>query len=242
CEELIERYPESSALLSFYRRLIRLQREIHADLERSRQTDLRELCRYYPRLLALADQAGPGPLSEYGRSRFRNLPEQEELLRLCWETSELKGPGPAEPAKFYARALLQPYAEYLASRGAPDMESTGGSCPFCGARPVAGILRGEGDGAKRSLLCSLCSTEWEYRRILCPACGEEDRERLPTYVAEQMNYIRVEACETCKSFIKSVDLSKNGLAVPVVDELASPALAIWADEHGYAKIETNLLG
>jgi FdhE protein len=57
-----------------------------------------------------------------------------------------------------------------------------------------------------------------------------------------MNYIRVEACDTCKTFLKSVDLSKNGLAVPVVDELASTALTIWADEHGYTKLETNLFG
>ena len=54
--------------------------------------------------------------------------------------------------------------------------------------------------------------------------------------------IRVEGCDTCKSYIKSVDLTRNGHAVPTVDELATVALNIWADEHGYVKLETNLLG
>jgi formate dehydrogenase maturation protein FdhE len=30
--------------------------------------------------------------------------------------------------------------------------------------------------------------------------------------------------------------------VPVVDEIATVALNIWAEEHGYAKLEANLLG
>jgi FdhE protein len=39
-----------------------------------------------------------------------------------------------------------------------------------------------------------------------------------------------------------VDLTKNGLAVPEVDELASIALDLWASEHGYTKLQTNLFG
>jgi formate dehydrogenase maturation protein FdhE len=43
------------------------------------------------------------------------------------------------------------------------------------------------------------------------------------------------------TYIKSVDLTRNGHAIPVADELATVALNIWADEHGYHKLETNLL-
>ena len=39
-----------------------------------------------------------------------------------------------------------------------------------------------------------------------------------------------------------IDLSKNGLADPLVDELASVPLDLWAQEHGYAKLHPNLLG
>jgi FdhE protein len=52
----------------------------------------------------------------------------------------------------------------------------------------------------------------------------------------------VEACDSCQTYIKSVDLTKNGLAVPVVDELATIALNLWAEENGYRKLQLNLLG
>ena len=105
-----------------------------------------------------------------------------------------------------------------------------------------GVLREEGDGGKRSLICSLCATEWEFRRILCPACGEEAVDKLPVYTASEIDYVRVEACESCHTYIKSVDLTKNGLAVPVVDELASVPLNLWAEDHGYRKLQRNVLG
>ncbi|HTA42938.1 MAG TPA: formate dehydrogenase accessory protein FdhE [Bryobacteraceae bacterium] len=57
-----------------------------------------------------------------------------------------------------------------------------------------------------------------------------------------MDYVRVNACDTCRTYIKSVDLTKEGHAVPVVDELATTAITLWGEEHGYAKVETNLAG
>ncbi len=66
--------------------------------------------------------------------------------------------------------------------------------------------------------------------------------KLPVYVAEELGHVRVEACDTCHHFIKTIDLTKDGRAVPVVDELAAIPLSLWAEEHGYAKLRTNLLG
>ena len=107
---------------------------------------------------------------------------------------------------------------------------------------MAGVLRGEGDGAKRWLLCSLCSTEWQFRRVLCPGCGEENKDKLPIYTAAEFPAARVDACDNCQTYIKSIDLTKDGRAIPAVDEIATVALNIWAEEHDYAKLETNLLG
>jgi len=92
------------------------------------------------------------------------------------------------------------------------------------------------------MLCSFCLQEWDFRRIYCAACGEEDEKKLPVYVAEQFPHVRVEACETCKNFIKTIDLTKNGHAIPIVDELASIPLTLWAAEKGYTKLQGNLLG
>jgi len=92
------------------------------------------------------------------------------------------------------------------------------------------------------LQCSFCSQEWEFRRIFCAYCGEDKEQKLPVYVADQFPYIRVEACETCKHFLRTVDLTKDGNAIPIVDDLAAVPLSLWAHENGYTRIQSNLLG
>ena len=187
--------------------------------------------------------------SKSGAEYLQSADAQQELLVASWEEAgedpTLDPLATSLAGRFYARVLLQPYAEHLATRGslaAAADDATVVTCPFCSGRPVAGVLRGEGDGAKRWLLCSLCSTEWPFRRVLCPNCSETDRDHLPVYSAPDFEHVRVEACERCKTYIKSVDLTRDGHAVPLVDELATVALNIWAEEHGYTKLEPNLLG
>jgi FdhE protein len=107
---------------------------------------------------------------------------------------------------------------------------------------LLGVLRQEGDGGKRFLLCSFCSQEWEFRRILCAQCGEDKEQKLAVYVAEQFPHIRVEACEACKYFLRTIDLTKDGNAIPIVDDLAAIPLSLWAQQKGYTRIQGNLLG
>jgi len=158
--------------------------------------------------------------------------------RLAALVPQIPFPPTGEAEEFFWRVVKQPYAEHFRKSGEP----AGSTCPSCGSKPVVGVLRGEGDGAKRALICSLCGSEWPYRRLICANCGEEDKNKLPVYIAAQIDYVRVEACDTCHTYLKSVDLTKDGFAVPVVDEIATVALNLWADENGYTKIETNVLG
>ena len=115
-------------------------------------------------------------------------------------------------------------------------------CPACSELPVVASLKPEGEGGKRYLTCSLCFIEWPFNRMQCPHCGEHRQEALPVYNAEQFPYIRIEACDTCKRYIKCVDMTRNGLAIPEVDEMASLPLDIWATGQNYIKIQTNLFG
>jgi FdhE protein len=209
---LTRKYPESAHLLELYIQLTLLQVHIAANL----QPDVRKLAAYVPQLRALTPSI-PCPLTE---DFFLSEPLSDE-------------------GKFYWRVLMQPYAEHFSK---PPGVGAASTCPSCGSRPVVGVLRGEGDGARRALICHLCASEWPYRRLICPNCGEEDKEKLPVYVAAEIDHIRVEACDTCRTYLKSVDLTKDGFAVPAVDEIATVALNLWAEEHGYTKIETNVLG
>ena len=143
-----------------------------------------------------------------------------------------------EPAESFIARVLARGAD--SQSAAPKLVSAPSTCPFCGERPVAAVLRPEGEGGKRYLLCSRCFTEWEFRRMLCPNCGEENHQKLPVYTTTEFPHIRVEACDSCRHYLKAIDLTLDGLAVPEVDELASVALDLWAAENGYTKLAPNL--
>ncbi|MGD0437013.1 MAG: formate dehydrogenase accessory protein FdhE [Bryobacteraceae bacterium] len=235
--ELAPGNPAAADLLAFYRELALFQKPIFEALRSSGDTDLRALAAYFTPLIELVARRGPAGLAAMGEHRLT-----PGLLQAAWEDGVAHGLASDPCGHFFARVLLQPYAEYLASRGDVQPKTEGGICPFCSSRPVAGVLRGEGDGAKKWLLCAVCSSEWPFRRVLCWNCGEENKDKLPIYKTEQFDAIRVDACDTCRVYLKSVDLTKDGHAVPVVDEIAGVALDIWADENGYSKLEANLLG
>jgi FdhE protein len=143
---------------------------------------------------------------------------------------------------FFIRVLEQPYYERRALESKVNTGTVQSTCPFCFEKPLLAVLHPEGDGGHRRLLCGLCFTEWEFRRLLCPGCGEEDKEKLPVYTAEAFPHIRIEACDTCRHYIKAVDLTRDGMAVPEVDEIAALPLDLWAMEHNYEKLAANLFG
>lgn len=254
-EELAKSYPFASEILSFYREIALFQKDLYRYLEKSTyhpventpnlpdHWDAFVLLPHFQPVLYVTARAGPGPLAQLASELSDAGPAVwEPLLDDHWKTEHADDDGSSLSHSFFAHAFFQPYAEYLAAQADSVSNYTRAVCPFCSRKPALGILRPEGDGAKRSLLCSLCSTEWEYRRIVCPACGEQDVDKLPIYTANEFEQIRVEACDTCKVYIKTVDLTKNGRAVPVVDELAAIPLTLWAAEKGYTKLQANLLG
>jgi FdhE protein len=245
--ELAAQYPAAAEVLGFYGEIAAFQREIfaaaaaenlHADPMRPLGEQLVQpagLSRF-PALLELVEKKGPAGLAKAARELRQQGPNE-------WQAVLDSPPDGDQTRRFFARACLQPVAEYLAFDSKVQFAGyTGSLCPVCNGKPQLGMLRPEGEGGKRSLLCSCCSTEWDFLRILCPACGEEDNAKLPRFTAEEFPHIPVEACDTCKRYMKTVDLTVNGLAIPLVDEIAAAPLDLWAAEQGYQKIELNLMG
>jgi FdhE protein len=103
------------------------------------------------------------------------------------------------------------------------------------------VLREEGHGARRALVCVRCATEWAFPRVSCPSCGEHEFDKLPVYTADAFPHVRVEACDGCRRYVKTVDLTKDGLAIPQVDDVASLPLDLWARDRGYVRLRGNLL-
>jgi FdhE protein len=248
----------ASEFLNFYKHIAAFQKKLHAviaaasavksagasSVEVRASLDLTLLLPHFRGFLSTIEQHAPPALAKAAH-QMALLPSDSWIasLEAYWQHAGKYDQQVGAFAQFLARAFLQPYAEF---RAAPlpraPMVITVRVCPLCGSRPLMGVLRVEGDSGKRFLLCSFCSQEWEFRRIHCPTCGEQAEGKLPVYVAEQLPHIRVEACDTCKFFLTTVDLTKDGHAIPQVDDLAAIPLTLWAHEHGYSRLQPNLLG
>jgi FdhE protein len=231
--------------LRFYSHITRFQKDLYSGMsDGGDETNLHLLLPRFPDFLTHLTAAAPEPLAQSARDLRKREPAYWlEALNNFWLHASEFQPEPGRTEELLSCIFLQPYAEYRADCDAPTTTGeTSGACPFCSARPLAGVLRPEGDGGKRSLICSFCATEWAIGRIICPACGEQNVEKLAVYTADRFPHVRVEACDSCRYYIKTVDLTKDGHAVPVVDELAAIPLDLWAQQRGYVKLHTNLLG
>lgn len=193
-------------------------------------------------ILGAAVEAGPPPLAELAAARRSEDAQRfQARLRVYWER------GQDARDDYLSRALLRPYCGALAALGLHPRRDTPGTgrpglCPRCGGAPAVAARRPEGDGQRRFLCCALCGGEWPVNRILCPACGEEDPSKLPTFQGQLHPEARIEACDACHRYVKSIDLSADGRLVPEVDDLASLGLDLWALEQGYLRLEPGLAG
>lgn len=260
-DELIAAYPSAAEGLRFYARIATFQRNLYLEFheratnrpEISSERALRDDLAFAPLLprfsdfLALIGEIAPQPLAQAANAISGQASlAQEQILRRFWldDLASFGEDGARQnQERLLAWLFLQPYAEHLAEpRARASIDGTPLTCPLCGAKPIVGVLRREGDGARKSLVCMLCAYEWAFRRIYCPACGEEREPQMGFYAAPEIVHVRVDVCDTCHTYLKTVDLTKLGLAVPVVDELATIPLDLWAREHGYQKLQINLLG
>ncbi len=76
-------------------------------------------------------------------------------------------------------------------------------CPICGGEPDFSALE-KMSGARR-LLCSHCDTEWTFWRTVCPFCGSDDSATQKYSMYEDAVY-RLYTCQTCKRYLKTIDL------------------------------------
>lgn len=240
----------SKELLAFYAQLLRAQEAIYESL-RSR-TDW----------LPSGDLATDLPVVQSAMTGFLDTVAFHGPESLAGEAHALLAAEPGTMAgqlldywyspsdtQFFAKAILQPYTHWLAeTRIMPaGRELAGGerTCPFCGGRPQLSFLQSKESGAEsgnRDLLCASCLCSWEFRRVVCANCGEERPAKLGYFHSPVFDHVRIEACDSCHHYLKGIDLTRFGHAVPLVDEIYAAPLDLWAREHGYTKIELNLVG
>lgn len=249
-EELTRESDAAKEILTFYTKLLKSQKEV-SDFLRSRprwlpsgllREDLPVLKLCLPVVLRTVETDGPAPLAEEARILLSAGDKTvDEMLLDYWHS-------PSD-TQFFAKAFLQPYAYWLAASGGCPVdraiERRENRCPFCGGLPQVSSLRITDAGSEsgnRELTCAVCTTAWPFRRVACAYCDEQHPAKLSYFHTTEYDHVRIETCDTCRRYIKGVDLTRLGYAVPLVDEVASAALDVWANEREYTKIELNLVG
>jgi FdhE protein len=268
-EHLIVEQPHAEAQLRFYMAVLDAQQTIHDRLVAGRWRDRQpaatadrmpavswvrslppeELETMFVELLGRL--ATSGAATDVVRAECLAISTRDAAHRsaLLHAVAGRESPGPSpspqpdSASTLLALACLQPIAEALVPDQPLGDERQDALCPRCGWPPIAAEIRDDGDTrGRRLLVCMLCASAWPFPRGVCAACGEARSDRIDTHVAESLPHIRVEACVTCRTYLKSIDLRTNGRAVVQADDIASVELDVWATEQGLRKVQTNVLG
>lgn len=249
-DSLADRANGSKELLTFYQNLLRAQKDIYGFLRGCKdwlpsgelESDLPVLLDALPGFLRVVQSHGTTTLAAEAGELLEadNQLVADRLMSYWLNSSDLQ---------FFEKAFLQPYLRWVAESGARPVgrEVSAGEryCPFCGGNPQVSFLQNKdttAESGNRDLICASCLSSWEFRRVVCANCGEERPAKLGYFHSPEFDHVRIEACDSCKHYIKGVDLTRVGFAAPIVDEIDAAPLDLWAREHGYTKIELNLVG
>lgn len=268
--ELRVRHGFARQLLDFYGALLSVQERAYHEAGAA-SPPAASLASYVaevvvPSVLDVSVSTGP----ERMRSELIDRLETEDPRQIVerW----IQGEDQSVVDRFLARASLGPVLEAADAdvragcRGPRDARH----CPECGGPPqLSYFAPAQEDLATgpRRLLCARCGASWGYARMTCAGCGEDSSAKLTIFSelgtasgergsvvrglphgnAQAQHpavfpHMRVEACESCRRYLLSIDLASDPQAVPLVDELAAIPLDLYARDRGFTKITTNLMG
>ncbi len=144
---------------------------------------------------------------------------------------------------FLGRASIQPFlVEATATLGdRVDLaEWSKGICPICAAPPLLSELA-ETEG-QRLLICSRCGHRWKAFRMACPFCNTEDPEAHRYLFVEGDEAVRIDVCESCRKYIKTIDSRKMGQTIfPLLEDMGTLHLDMLAQEKGYQRGSARFL-
>ena len=136
-------------------------------------------------------------------------------------------------AKNSVKPIYEAYAEEL--KKYVDQERWWKNCcPICGSEPY--LAEFKEDGA-RFLVCSSCGCEWRFNRLKCPFCENENHEKLRYFYSEKEGRAyRIDVCEQCKRYIKTIDTNELGEeGIPLIEDAGTLFLDVLAGEEGYTR-------
>jgi len=147
-------------------------------------------------------------------------------------------PGSPRALDFLVTSALSPSLSCAAEQLAPllpeNLPHEHGHCPLCGSLPLISLLRDK--EGKRFGVCTFCGHQHRLRRIGCAYCDEGDQNKLKLFRVAEYPGVRVDVCETCKMYIKTLDFRElDQKSLPALDDMASVALDVLAQQQGYKR-------
>lgn len=131
---------------------------------------------------------------------------------------------------------LRPFLRAQAQALSPLFDDSSwrrGYCPVCGGEPDMSALE-KGNGRRR-LLCSRCDSEWTFRRLGCPFCGNADPAQLAYYSSDDSAY-RLSVCELCHRYLKTIDLREAAVEHPLAAErILTTSMDVAAESTHYRR-------
>lgn len=268
--ELSARWPFASEMLEFYLALLEVQssafEQTLRDEPKAKAVAAYVVERVLPRVFEVSVSRGPEGMTAAVLTHFHEA--SSERIVEGW----LRGDDLLPVERYLARAASGPVLEALGAAAGDACEGPRDDlhCPACGGLPQLGVFAVSADNlvtAHRYLECSRCAASWAYPRMACAGCGETQTDRLaiyseigtaqaevsgqiikpaggdpPTNAAVKFPHIRIDGCQTCSRYLLTVNLERDGKAVPAVDEIAAIPLALYAADLGMQKIAPNLMG
>lgn len=203
--------------------------------------DLAEPKKYFLALLKIAEMQTPGETREFAQKIEDGTIDFEKMIRASFiipydeEVSEEPVDESLDLIELFLEESLRPALEILAEKYGKVItksEWSEGYCPICGKEPKIGELKEE--EGRRFLFCNQCGFEWNFMRIKCPFCSNEEQQTLAYFTIEGDERYRVDVCNVCKRYIKMVDFrSTKEEANLDVEGIATLHLDMLANEEGY---------
>jgi len=199
-----------------------------------------------PRICRLTAERGGGDAAVAGRSMLEALNAGRIDVRTLGEcflagvedrqlnlASEL---GLAAEYLFFVtyhclRPSLVVAAKRIAARHEGLNSSNEGHCPICGSSPAMASLGKQGE---KSLVCGFCWHTWRVPRLFCPFCGNQEGKTLGYLAIEGEDEYRIDTCDRCKSYWKTVVATKLARDIyPPLEFELTRHLDLKAQERGY---------
>jgi FdhE protein len=204
--------------------------------------DLTESRDYFLALLEIAEKRSPGETREMARKILEDEISFNDLIFESFNPLPLEETAEADEEEnsydlielFIEESLRPALEKVVQAHGevVKKSEWSEGYCPICGREPKIGEIRD--DEGTRYLYCNQCGFEWDYRRIKCPFCGNEEQQTLAYFTIEEDSRYRVDVCNECKRYIKIVDFRDSKEKANMdVEDIATLHLDMLANDEGY---------